>query len=141
MVLVRQVMESDVSWVLRDQTIAQAAALFAEKNISGAPVCDGTGRVLGMLTKTDIAECAAAHDTARLVEEAMTCEVISLGADEPLERAIHVMAFEGVHRLIVLDSDRHLVGIITSMDILRDLAGFGRRSTRQEIAVAPPKRD
>jgi predicted transcriptional regulator len=64
--------------------------------------------------------------------------VISVGADEPLDRAIQLMAFEGVHRLVVLDSDRQLVGIISSMDILKDLAGYGRRMTRREIAVAPP---
>ena len=50
------------------------------------------------------------------------------------------MVFEGVHRLVVLDKDCRLVGIITSMDILRDLAGFGRRTTKREIAVAPPER-
>src|SRR5690242_11654492 len=99
MVLIRDVMVADVLWVVRDQTVAQAAALFADKGISGAPVCDASGRVLGMLTKTDIADCVAAHDSNRLVEEAMNTEVISVGADEPLERAIHVMAFEGVHRL------------------------------------------
>jgi CBS domain-containing protein len=103
-------------------------------------VCYGKGRVLGMLTKSVIAEAAAAHDTTQLVEDAMTPDIISVGTDEPLERAIQIMAFEGVHRLIVLDRDGRLAGIITAMDILRDLAGYGRRTTRREIAIAPPER-
>lgn len=138
-VRVRDVMERLVLWVLVDQTVAEAAALFADESIGGAPVCDPRGRVVGMLTKTDVAECVAAHDTERLVEEVMNPEVISVGADERLDRAITLMAFEGVHRLVVLDADHRLVGIVTALDVLRELAGFGRRATRPQIAAPPPR--
>jgi predicted transcriptional regulator len=47
------------------------------------------------------------------------------------------MAFEGVHRLLVVDEAEHLVGIVTSMDVLRELAGFPRPQDRV-VAVAPP---
>jgi predicted transcriptional regulator len=138
-VRVRDVMERLVLWVLVDQTVAEAAALFADESIGGAPVCDASGRVVGMLTKTDVADCVAAQETERLVEDVMNPEVISVGAAERLERAIAVMAFEGVHRLVVLDEGHRLVGIITATDVMRELAGFGRRATRPEIA-APPMR-
>jgi hypothetical protein len=63
---------------------------------------------------------------------------ILVSADDPLERAITLMmAPEGVHRLVVLE-DRRLAGIITAMDVLRELAGFGRRNSLRVIAVAPP---
>ena len=132
-------MERLVLWVLADQTVAEAAALFADESIGGAPVCDPKGRVVGMLTKTDVAECVAAHETERLVEEVMNPEVISVSASDRLERAIAVMAFEGVHRLIVLDDAHRLVGIVTAMDVMRELAGFGRRATRPEVAAPPPR--
>jgi CBS domain-containing protein len=47
------------------------------------------------------------------------------------------MAFEGLHRLVVLDERSHLAGIITAMDVLREMAGFGRKATMRVIAVAP----
>jgi IMP dehydrogenase len=138
MILVRDAMQREVVWLVRDQSVAEAAAVFDERDIGGAPVCDRDGRVLGLLTKTDVAACAARSELDRSVEEAMTPEVISVGADEPLDRAISVMAFEGVHRLVVLDDALHLTGILTAMDVLRELAGFGRKATRRVVAVAPP---
>ncbi|HSQ67802.1 MAG TPA: CBS domain-containing protein [Polyangiaceae bacterium] len=138
-VRVRDVMERLVLWVLVDQTVSEAAALFADESIGGAPVCDPHGRVVGILTKTDVAECVAAHDTERLVGDVMNPEVISVNASDRLDRAVAVMAFEGVHRLIVLDDAHRLVGIVTPMDVLRELAGFGRRATRPPIAAPPPR--
>jgi predicted transcriptional regulator len=138
-VRVRDVMERLVLWVLADQTVAEAAALFADESIGGAPVCDAHGRVVGMLSKSDVAECVAAHELDRHVEDVMTVEAVSVNAADPLERAIAVMAFEGVHRLLVLDDDRRLVGIVTAMDVMRELVGFGRRVTRPEIAAPPPR--
>jgi CBS domain-containing protein len=66
----------------------------------------------------------------------MTPGILAVGPDEPLERAIELMAFEGVHRLLVLEGN-NLAGIITSLDVLRSLAGFPRRDQRV-VAVAPP---
>ena len=130
-------MQKDVVFLWRDQTVAEAASVLDERGIGGAPVCDRDGRVLGMLTKSDIAECAARADLKLSVERAMMPEVISVGADEPLERAISVMAFEGVHRLVVLDANSQLAGVISSMDVLRELAGFGRQATRRSVTRSP----
>ena len=47
------------------------------------------------------------------------------------------MAFEGVHRLIVLDEEARLVGILTPMDVIRELAGMERQQTRRRITLAP----
>lgn len=138
MALVRDAMERNVVYLWRDQTMAEAAAVLAERDISGAPVCDRDGRVLGMLTKSDVVECAAKADLACSVENAMTPEVISIGVDEPLERAISLMAFEGVHRLVALDGQSRLAGILSTMDVLRELAGYGHEKTRRVIAVGPP---
>ncbi|MCC6903394.1 MAG: CBS domain-containing protein [Polyangiaceae bacterium] len=130
-------MQKDVVCLWRDQTVAEAATVLDERGIGGAPVCDRDGKVLGILTKSDIAECAAREDLKLSVERAMMPEVISVGADEPLERAISIMAFEGVHRLAVLDAESRLAGLISSMDVLRELAGFGRLATRRSIARSP----
>jgi CBS domain-containing protein len=136
---VRDAMQPNVVWLLRDQSLRQAADVLSEQDIGGAPVCDREGNVLGMLSKTDLTEYAARDELDRSVERAMTRGATCVGADEPLERAISLMAFEGIHRLVVLDEQAHLAGIITAMDVLREIAGFGRKATMRVIAVAPPE--
>ncbi len=133
---VRDIMEPNVFWLAADAPLERAAETLAERQISGAPVCDPDGKVVGMLTKTDLAEYYGSANEMRLVRDAMTPAIVSVRPDEPIERAVQLMAFEGVHRLLVLEGER-LEGIITSMDVLRELAGFPRREHRV-IAVAPP---
>jgi predicted transcriptional regulator len=65
-------------------------------------------------------------------------EVFSVAPEASVEDAIRMMAFEGVHRLVVLEASGQLVGVITSMDVLRSLAGLPRPGERV-IAVAPPR--
>jgi predicted transcriptional regulator len=100
-------------------------------------VCAEDGRVVGVLSQSDLTGIFEGGD-AKTVAEVMTPEVLSVGADEPVDRAIHTMAFEGVHRLVVLDEERRLAGIVTSMNVLRDLAGFHRKDGGCE-AIAPPE--
>lgn len=133
---VRDIMEPNVFWLAEDAPLERAAETLTERQISGAPVCDASGRIVGIFSKTDLAEYYGSANEGRLVREVMTPEVVSVGPDDPIERAVQLMAFEGVHRLLVLDGDR-LAGILTSMDVLRELAGFPRRQHRV-IAVAPP---
>lgn len=139
MPLVREVMQSDVISLSRDQSLAEAMALLSANDISGAPICDGSGRVLGVLSTTDLLERTSQGLTGS-VEEAMMPMVFSIGPDQTMDHAIAMMAFEGIHRLIVLDDEKRLVGILTAMDILRQLAGYEREATRHKITLAPPER-
>lgn len=135
---VRDIMEPNVFWLADDAPLARAAEALAERQISGAPVCDASGKIVGMFSKTDLAEYYGSVNEARLVRDAMTPTVVAVGPDDPIDHAVELMAFEGVHRLLVLDGER-LEGIVTAMDVLRELAGFSRREHRV-IAVAPPPR-
>lgn len=130
-------MEPDVFWVPPDMPLERAAHELAARQISGAPVCAPDGAIVGLLSLTDLTEHFRGDDDRRLVRDAMTPSVLSVGQAEPMERAISLMAFEGVHRLVVIDDDKRLVGIVTSMDVLRELAGFPRQRPRV-FAVAPP---
>jgi predicted transcriptional regulator len=134
---VRTIMEPDVVWVPVDMPLDRAAAILAEHQIGGAAVCTKQGKVVGVVTKTDLTEAFGSANEDRVVADAMTAEVLAVSADDPIERAVHLMVFEGVHRLFVVDWEGGLVGVITSMDVLRELAGIPRRSHRV-IAIAPP---
>lgn len=141
MTRVRDAMQRSVVWLMRDQSLRDAAGVLAEHDIGGAPVCDRDGNVLGILTKTDLIHSLVHEDLDQSVERAMTRGAFCVAADDPLDRATSLMAFEGVHRLVVLDEHAHLAGIITPLDVLRELAGFGRKARMRVIGVAPPPED
>jgi predicted transcriptional regulator len=134
---VRDIMESDVFWIPSDMPLERAAKELASRQVSGAPVCAPDGRLIGMLSSTDLTEFYGGAHELRLARDVMTPEVLAVAPDDPIEQAIKLMAFEGVHRLVVVDLEHRLHGIVTSMDVLRELAGFPRQPPRV-FAVAPP---
>jgi predicted transcriptional regulator len=133
---VADIMSRDVVSLSPEMDLRAAAATLAEHQISGAPVCSQEGRLVGTLSATDLVERQATSEGPAHVGDVMTPAVVSIGAGDSVQRAIEAMAFEGVHRLIVVEEGR-LVGIVTSMDVLRELAGYSRADDRV-IAVAPP---
>jgi predicted transcriptional regulator len=130
----REIVDPDPLWVPADMPLERVAEALAERGLNAVPVCTPNGRIVGVLSKTDLTELYG-RGVEQVARDAMTPEVLSVKADEPLDAAIRKMAFEGVHQLIVIDEVDRFVGVITSMDVLRELAGFGREPPRI-IAVA-----
>jgi CBS-domain-containing membrane protein len=122
--MVRDIMTRDVAWVPIDMPLGRVASELADRQVNGAPVCARDGKVVGMISKTDLTELYGADHEHRTARDAMTPEVLSVGAGESMYRAARTMAFEGVHQLVVVDEGDRIVGIVTSMDVLRELAGF-----------------
>jgi predicted transcriptional regulator len=131
-----------------DMDIPQLMRLLVERGISGVPVVDPEGKPLGMVSKTDILRelCenpGAARGTrsdddnidaasnpelpfgpyaGRRVRHIMTPLTISVGENASIARAAAVMAYEKVHRVMVVDLAGNVVGIVSSIDVLRWLA-------------------
>jgi nucleotide-binding universal stress UspA family protein len=137
MTLVRDLMAEDVLWFPQEMSLLDAARALSERQVGAAPVCSPDGKVVGVLSKTDLADLFGPASEGRMVRDAMNVEVLSATADSPIEDAIREMVFEGVHHLIVLDVNGRLAGIVSAMDVLRHLSGFPRRD-QPVIAVAPP---
>lgn len=137
MPLVREIMEPNVVWLPVDMPVVRAAEELSHHGIGGAPVASRDGTIVGVVSKTDLLEVFGSADEPRIVRDVMMPEVLSVGPDDPVERAVQIMAFEGVHRLVVRDRDGKLAGIVTSMDVLRALAGFARRAARVEGVALP----
>jgi len=133
---VREVLAPDPFWVPADMPLKRVAEELSERQVGAAPVCAPDGRILGMVSKTDLTERYGRANEGGCARDAMTPEVLTVKADGPMDDAIRNMAFEGVHQLVVVDEDDRFVGVVTSMDILRELAGYPRRSARV-FAVAP----
>ena len=132
---VREIIEPNPFWVPDDMPLEHVAEELAERQIDAVPVCTRDGRVIGVLSKTNLTQHFSG-DEPRCARHAMTPETLSVEADAPADVAIERMAFEGVHQLVVTDERGGFAGVVTAMDILRELAGYGRTAPRI-IAVAP----
>ena len=56
------------------------------------------------------------------VEDAMTAELVTVGPDAPVDEVARTMLDQRVHRVLVADAERSLLGVITSFDVLRAIA-------------------
>lgn len=123
MVRVSDVMTHSVVTLLPEMTLAQAAATLSTIGVTGAPVCDGEGRLIGIFSQSDVVKVDGSIAAGATIADTMTRTVLTVRASDPLKAAIGSMAAHGVHRLPVLDEDGHIAGIITPMDLVRAIAG------------------
>jgi CBS-domain-containing membrane protein len=112
-------------FTLSEQTSLEEAAWGLTANaVSGAPVRDHHGRLVGVLSKTDLVDPARAETRGEIptVADAMTPALLALRVDNPAMDAVRLMVADGIHRVIVIDERGRLAGIVTPMDVLRALA-------------------
>ena len=117
---VKDLMTTDVKCCADHNTLNIVAQVMWDHDIGCVPIVDHEGRVIGMLTDRDI--CMSAYmegvPLAWLwATVAMSKEVFSCGADDDLATAEKLMREKQVHRLPVLDAEKHPVGIISLYDI------------------------
>ena len=133
---------------LRDNaSVHEAIVLFTKKGISAAPVIDAAGRPIGVISCSDVivhdrtrTEWGAhasdlfrfedeakgehrAHDGTNqcVVGELMTPAVFSVSPDTAAAQVIQEMADLKIHHLFVVDAEGVLVGVISALDVLRQL--------------------
>jgi CBS domain-containing protein len=140
------VMNTQVLTVRPDMTARELAGFLVENQISGAPVLDAHGKLVGVVSLTDIAESdaertgAADAETAPhgwegrvsaeemrglhvegdgpLVADIMTPTVYAVPVDTPVALLARTMVSGRIHRLLVT-RNHQVVGIVTSLDLLQ----------------------
>jgi IMP dehydrogenase len=97
-----------------DQTLADAKALQDRYAVSGFPVVDETGRVLGIVTNRDM---RFAEDDRTPVRVMMTTENLAV-LEEPADRAtaLSLMKARRIEKLLVIDGQGKLTGLLTLKD-------------------------
>jgi CBS domain-containing protein len=127
---VAELMQRDVKSIRSEASVAEAILTLADAHISGVPVVDGTGRMVGVLSSTDLlsAEAEADDATSRQallenteVQEIMTRRPYTVAPTADVREAAQQMLYADVHRLFVTDGDT-VVGVISSTDIVRAVA-------------------
>lgn len=98
-----------------DKTIADAVALMERFHISGVPIVDGTGLLVGILTNRDI---RFETDHSKLVSERMTSKnLVTSRPGTTLDEAQQLLAQHRIEKLPIVDADGKLQGLITIKDI------------------------
>lgn len=115
------VMERDVVCVSPDLEVGALRELLLERGISGAPVVDREGRPIGVVSKTDVLQACESRSAERVTDIMMPVS-FKLTEAAPLGQAAALMAFEGVHRIVVVNTAGMVVGILTTIDVMRWLA-------------------
>ncbi|HEX5183868.1 MAG TPA: IMP dehydrogenase [Allosphingosinicella sp.] len=106
--------------VTPDQTLADVLELMAKHRISGIPVAEKDGRLVGIITNRDV---RFAENPKQPVAELMTREnLATVGADVTQEEARRQLHQRRIEKLIVVDEDRRCIGLITVKDIEKAVA-------------------
>ena len=141
----QDVMTQYVISVSPDDTIARAIRLMLQERISGLPVIDSAGRLVGIVTEGDFlrrSETATerkrprwlefligpgrladeyVHTHGRKVSEVMTADPVTVAEDAPLEKVVALMEKKRVKRLPVIRGEK-VVGIVSRANLLHALA-------------------
>ena len=150
--LVRDVMTRNVLSVKGDQSILTAAQLMLQNRISGLPVVDANGALIGIVTEGDFLRRGElgttrhrpkwleffigpgrlateyVHSSGRKVAEVMTPEPYTIGEDESLDAVVKLMERHRIKRLPVTRGGQ-LVGIISRANLLHALASLAPAAT------------
>lgn len=137
----RQLMTTTVITIGPEASLKEAARRMIEAGVSGLPVTDDTGSLIGVITEADFVKTESARRAAkrarllrwfvraeeipeeeRKVGDVMTSEVITLGPEADHAEAARVMRHAGIKRILVADESGKLVGLVSRSDILRAFA-------------------
>ena len=149
MLTAREIMTREVITIGPEASVEDLAKLLQTRRISGVPVLDDKGALVGVATQSDLVQRTRdldlppalnildlhlfletpAHFQKRLekllgdkVKDIMATPPITVAPDTPVNEIARLMAAKGVHTLPVLDAGK-LVGIVGKLDLIRGLAG------------------
>jgi len=103
-------------------TIKEALVTLARNDIHGVPV-EESGKIVGIITYTDIGRAISADKGTSKVTEFMTPSVVTIEADKPMYEAVSLMNKNKIGRLLVTEEGKPK-GMITRMDVISRLTSY-----------------
>lgn len=121
------VMVKDVITVNEKTPLKDVTKLFGEKHITGAPVVNADGHLVGVLSESDIIRKTTSIGawSPSQAGQIMTKPAVTVLPTEPLQKVCELMHDRRIHRVVVADASG-IQGIITTMDILKAIANLGK---------------
>ena len=114
---VHEIMTTNVVSVREDAPVREVAQTLDRHRISGVPVVDEAGHMVGLVSEYDL----IAKPNARTAAEAMTRDVISVMEDTSVDEVRFLLVNRKIKRVPVLRSQK-LVGIVSRADLVREIA-------------------
>jgi len=117
---VKDIMTPNAECIQPDDTLEEAAKKMRDLDVGPLPVCGDNDRLAGMITDRDITVRAVAEGKdprTTKVREVMTEQIIYCFEDQDVEEAARLMKERQVRRLVVLNRDKRLVGIVSLGDL------------------------
>jgi CBS domain-containing protein len=134
MQLVRDIMTSTVRTLHRDTIVSDVEKIFSANKISGAPLVDESGSMVGFVSKSDISRFDSTGDDpfyARAYEIANP-KVITTVPSESIVQAAQQMLEEHVHHLVVVDG-QDIAGVLSAFDFVRVVASASGDLPNEDI--------
>jgi CBS-domain-containing membrane protein len=140
--LAQDIMNRQVRTIEPDQSIREAAQIMLETGLRGLPVIETDGTLVGMVTRADLLQLIvtsplmssqASSGTQPLrhtssltqvpvqqqpVADYLNSEVATVAEQTPLAEVIDALILSPLKRVVVIDSDQHVKGIISDVDVL-----------------------
>jgi len=123
----KDIMTRNMICVHPSTSLRELSSIFIENNITGAPVVDTDRKLVGFVSQTDIVELdlhsddyleSRMEETGGFVQDIMTSVDMVAQETDSLATVIDKMCTEKRHRLIIVDEQENLAGLITTMDIM-----------------------
>ncbi len=155
-----QIMTRPVITVTPETTIVDAANTMLQKHVSGLPVVDASGKLVGIVSEGDFirrseigtqrkrgrflkfilgpgkAATDFVHEHGSKVAEIMTSQPLTITEDTPLEKIVELMEKNNVKRLPVMRGDK-IVGIVSRANLLQAVASLARADPRSDRRRRP----
>ncbi|KEQ56183.1 Inosine-5'-monophosphate dehydrogenase protein [Marine Group I thaumarchaeote SCGC AAA799-B03] len=116
---VRDIMQKNVITIEHDKTVHDAAVILKEKEISFLVIMS-KGKPVGVVSERDIVQKVAVEDakaSSVQLEDVMSKKFRWVSPDTPIEEAVQKMLNNNIRRLIILDNDENLAGVITQTNL------------------------
>jgi hypothetical protein len=124
---VDRLMTRDPVCIGAQASLVDVADLLDDYAISGLPVIDARGDLVGIISRTDLVRVRASQEPwagwhGLVVADLMSRPVVTVHPRDRVSTAAELMTSNQVHRLIVIDDDGTPVGVLSETDVVREIA-------------------
>ena len=148
-VTAREIMTREVVVVRPDTTLAEVAEIMGMKGISGVPVVDPNGKVVGVISEKDFLThmgvhepknfmslvasclkskgCVALPIKKREAADLMSSPAVTVGPDTSVKEIAAIFTEKGLNRVPVTDPEGRLLGLVSRGDIVKAAMGGGAK--------------
>lgn len=116
---------SEVFSINENISVHQAAQYLREKQVRAVGVTDGVGRLVGVVSQSDVSDKVAAENKCPAwmkVADIMTRELVSVTPQVPLHDCLRLMEKNGIYHLLVVNEGGEFRGMLSVSDLLRVVA-------------------